>query len=438
MSVPFALFWIYFVLNLSKRQSEKLALAERRKAFLDKIAHDLRTPLANLKLYCELVAQESLGNPQAEDHCAILSAEVDRLDQVAANAMAFGRSEPPQLRDAVPDDLVQLSLERFNLRFASCKTICTIAASETQPLVFDLSAFERILVNLLDNACKYAPGAIAVATRYEAGFLRLEVSDKGPGVTPAAAAKPSGSGLGLSIVRDLAEANDGEVILVNGQPGLRVIVTLKANHLEEQLGVADGERALKAFREKKPALCLLDVLMPGIDGLSLCREIRSLDAHIPILLLSARDAEIDRVLGLEIGADDYIVKPFGPRELVARVKVALRRGGKVVAAPDEPDDPFIMGDLRVDVAALRAFRDRHVIDLTRREAALLKILFERRGRPVSRNDLLDLAWGDNFMPDSRALDQYISMLRRKIERDPATPEIIKTVHGVGYRYDAQS
>jgi signal transduction histidine kinase len=235
MGIPFALFWIYFVLNLSRRQSEKLALAERRKAFLDKIAHDLRTPLSNLKLYCELVAQESQGNPQAEDHCAILSAEVDRLDQVAANAMAFGRSEPPQRRQAVPDDLVQLSLERFNLRFASCKTICMIAASETQPLVFDLSAFERILVNLLDNACKYAPGAIAVATRYEAGFLCLEVSDKGPGVSPSAAVKPSGSGLGLSIVRDLAEANEGEVTLVNGQPGLRVIVTLKANRLEEQL-----------------------------------------------------------------------------------------------------------------------------------------------------------------------------------------------------------
>ena len=202
------------------------------------------------------------------------------------------------------------------------------------------------------------------------------------------------------------------------------------------IGVADGERAFKVFREKKPALCLLDVLMPGMDGLSLCREIRSLDAQVPILLLSARDAEIDRVLGLEIGADDYIVKPFGPRELVARVRVALRRRGKDVVAPDEPENPFVMGDIRVDVAALRAFRGRHVIDLTRREVVLLKILFERRGRPVSRNDLLDLAWGDNFMPDSRALDQYISTLRRKIERDPAKPEIIKTVHGVGYRYDA--
>jgi DNA-binding response OmpR family regulator len=204
------------------------------------------------------------------------------------------------------------------------------------------------------------------------------------------------------------------------------------------VGVADGGRALAAFRDQKPALCLLDVLMPGMDGLSLCREIRALDRKIPILLLSARDTEIDRVIGLEIGADDYIVKPFGPRELVARVKVALRRAGNDVAGPGAGAEPFVMGDLRIDEAALRAFRGQKPIDLSRREVVLLKILFERCGRPVSRNDLLDLAWGENFMPDSRALDQYVSSLRRKIELDPAKPKIIKTVYGVGYRYDADA
>lgn len=202
------------------------------------------------------------------------------------------------------------------------------------------------------------------------------------------------------------------------------------------IGAEDGERALAAFREERPALCLFDVLMPGMDGLSLCREIRALDARIPIILLSARDAEIDRVIGLEIGADDYIVKPFGPRELVARIKVALRRATGVESAAPPSDAPFAMGDLRIDATALRAFRGQQYIDLSRREATVLKILFDRSGKPVSRNDLLDLAWGQNFMPDSRALDQYISSLRRKIEADPARPRIIKTVHGVGYRYDA--
>ena len=204
----------------------------------------------------------------------------------------------------------------------------------------------------------------------------------------------------------------------------------------ECLSAPNGERALALFRENRPELCLFDVLMPGLDGLSLCREIRALDAHVPILLLSARDAEIDRVIGLEIGADDYIVKPFGPRELVARIKVALRRRGAPAAAPENDADRFPMGDLLIDVSALRAFRGDQQIDLSRREVRLLQILCERKGKPVSRNDLLDLAWGPNFMPDSRALDQYISSLRRKIERNPASPRIIQTVHGVGYRYDA--
>jgi len=232
-SIPFAAFWIYFLLNLGRRQSEKLAQAERKKAFLDKIAHDLRTPLTNLKLFCELVAQETRGNAKAQDHCAILAAEVDRLDEVAANAMAFGRSAPPQMRQAVPDDGLQQVLEKFSPRFAASETLCTIAGSELAPLLFDVAAYERILVNLLDNACKYAPGAISVATRFEAGWLRLEVGDRGPGLQPSGLPSPPGSGLGLSIVRDLAQANGGHVILNNGQGGLHVVVTLRARRIED-------------------------------------------------------------------------------------------------------------------------------------------------------------------------------------------------------------
>ncbi len=216
---------------------------------------------------------------------------------------------------------------------------------------------------------------------------------------------------------------------------LKGLVELLTRAGFECVSAEDGERALAAFREDRPALCLFDVLMPGMDGLSLCREIRALDARIPIILLSARDAEIDRVIGLEIGADDYVVKPFGPRELVARINVALRRATGVIPVAAPSDDSFAMGDLRIDPTALRAFRGRQNIDLSRRETTILRILFDRSGKPVSRNDLLDLAWGPNFMPDSRALDQYISSLRRKIEADPAKPRIIKTVHGVGYRYD---
>jgi DNA-binding response OmpR family regulator len=199
----------------------------------------------------------------------------------------------------------------------------------------------------------------------------------------------------------------------------------------------DGEAAWRAYAQEKPDLCLFDVMMPGLDGLDLCRRIRAGDPATPILLLSARGAEIDRVVGLEIGADDYIAKPFSARELAARIKAALRRTRATQppdAAPAEPGR-LRMGDLLIDPKALRAWRGERSIDLAPRELAILQALLARKGKAVTRDELFDLAWGRDYMPNSRALDQYVSSLRRKIELDPARPRIVTTVHGVGYRHD---
>lgn len=198
----------------------------------------------------------------------------------------------------------------------------------------------------------------------------------------------------------------------------------------------DGAKALALFREEKPEICVFDVMMPVMDGLSLLREVRKLDPAVPILLLSARGEEGDRVRGLEIGADDYIAKPFSARELVARIKAAVRRTKVQAPAPSNDAEGRIhMGDIVIDPKAMRAFRGEHKIDLTNREVAILAALYERRGQAVSRDELFDLAWGRDYMPNSRALDQYVSALRKKIEIDPAAPRIIRTVHGVGYRHD---
>ncbi|WP_297297920.1 response regulator transcription factor [uncultured Methylovirgula sp.] len=196
----------------------------------------------------------------------------------------------------------------------------------------------------------------------------------------------------------------------------------------------DGAKALALFREEKPEICVFDVMMPVMDGLSLLRHVRKLDAAVPILLLSARGEEGDRVGGLEIGADDYIAKPFSARELVARIKAALRRTKAQTPAQDG-EGRIHMGDIVIDPKAMRAFRGDQKIDLTNREVAILAALYERRGQAVSRDELFDLAWGRDYMPNSRALDQYVSALRKKIEIDPAAPRIIRTVHGVGYRHD---
>jgi two-component system alkaline phosphatase synthesis response regulator PhoP len=231
-----------------------------------------------------------------------------------------------------------------------------------------------------------------------------------------------------------------KILIAEDDPNLRAgLVDLLALEGLTCIVAEDGEAAWKAFVEEAPSLCLFDVMMPRLDGLDLCRRIRARDPHTPILLLSARGAEIDRVIGLEIGADDYIAKPFAARELVARIKAGLRRAkaGQGAETPPAPTEQarFRMGDLEVDPAALRAFRGAQSIDLAPRELAILQALLTRKGKAVSRDELFDLAWGRDYMPNSRALDQYVSGLRRKIEIDPARPRIVSTVHGVGYRYD---
>lgn len=194
---------------------------------------------------------------------------------------------------------------------------------------------------------------------------------------------------------------------------------------------ADGAQALEAWHARRPDLLCLDIMMPGVDGYEVCRRVRAADPRVPVLFLSAKSEEIDVVVGLRLGADDFIRKPFGKHELLARVQAGLRR-----ARPAAPSPCFIMGPLRVYPRELRAARGGQDIDLSPREVALLSVLHEHAGRVVSRDTLLDRCWGLDYFPESRTLDQHIAKLRRRIEADPAQPEIIETIRGIGYRHRA--
>lgn len=191
----------------------------------------------------------------------------------------------------------------------------------------------------------------------------------------------------------------------------------------------DGTEALALWQKHKPDLLCLDIMMPGIDGYEVCRRVRAEDGQVPILFISAKSEEIDVVVGLRLGADDFVRKPFGKHELIARIQSALRRmqRGKTTGSS------FEIGPLRVFPAELRALRDEATsIDLTPREVSILQLLRDRAGQAVSRDVLLDVCWGLDYMPESRTLDQHIAKLRKKIERE--TEEIIETVRGVGYRW----
>lgn len=199
------------------------------------------------------------------------------------------------------------------------------------------------------------------------------------------------------------------------------------------VSATNGIEALELFQREKPDFICLDVMMPGMNGYEVCKQIRRIDETAPILFLTAKSEEIDTVLGLELGADDYMTKPFGIKEVLARIRAILRRTAPLRKTGQ--NQVFDMEDLRIFGGELRAARGEQEIPLTIRDVKILRLLFDRRGKVVDRNTLSDEVWGVDYFPESRALDQHISQLRKRIERDPANPRIIRTVHGAGYRFE---
>jgi DNA-binding response OmpR family regulator len=196
----------------------------------------------------------------------------------------------------------------------------------------------------------------------------------------------------------------------------------------------NGKEALQLFEKERPDFVCLDVMMPGASGYDVCRGIRAQNENVPLIFISAKSEEIDKVLGLELGADDFIVKPFGVKEVVARIRAVTRRCLARRKDP-APDASFSLHDLEVFPAKLRARRGDETIELSLREVKLLELFHQNKGVVLDRNTIFNACWGLNYLPSSRTLDQHISKLRKRIEADPSNPTIIRTVHGAGYRYE---
>ena len=224
------------------------------------------------------------------------------------------------------------------------------------------------------------------------------------------------------------------ILLVDDEPS---IVQLARMYLEREgfrtESANDGEAALDKVARGYPALVVLDVMLPKLDGFEVCRRLRASYNSIAILMLTARDEDIDKVLGLELGADDYLTKPFNPRELVARVKAILRRGER--AAKSEDATPVHLGDLTIDAARREARVSSRVLDLRTQEFDLLLTLVEHRGLVLSREQILQKAWGFDFYGQTRTVDVHVAHLRKKLENSSVK---IETVTGVGYKLVASS
>ncbi len=192
----------------------------------------------------------------------------------------------------------------------------------------------------------------------------------------------------------------------------------------------DGDQAVALAQQESPDLVLLDIQLPKKDGWAVCRAIRE-SSRVPIIMLTARGEEADKVLGLELGADDYLVKPFSMRELLARVRAALRRATEYV----EPAPASVtIGDVELDPKSHRALCGGKALELTRKEYDLLQVLMAHAGQVIKRNDLIDKVWETDWVGDTRTLDVHIRWLREKIEKEPGKPRYIQTVRGVGYRF----
>ncbi|MDI6857075.1 MAG: response regulator transcription factor [Dehalococcoidia bacterium] len=222
------------------------------------------------------------------------------------------------------------------------------------------------------------------------------------------------------------------ILVVDDEPTLAA--TVKYN-LEREgyraITAADGESALALARDSRPDLIVLDVMLPAMDGFEVCRRLRR-DSRVPILMLTAKTEEVDKVVGLEIGADDYVTKPFSMRELLARVRALLRRSE---AAPPESGDVLSSGDLTVDLRRREASRAGNALSLKPKELDLLTFFLRNRGRAFTREQLLDQIWGYDFAGGTRTVDVHVNWLRQKIEPVPAKPVRLVTVRGTGYRFD---
>ena len=197
------------------------------------------------------------------------------------------------------------------------------------------------------------------------------------------------------------------------------------------LTAADGESGLQRARDEKPDLILLDIMMPELDGYAVCAELRRLSNPVPILMLTAKGQVEDRVQGLDVGADDYLVKPFSTEELLARVRAMLRR----VARQTKMLRTLTLGEATVDLVKQTATRGRKVLHLTAKEFAMLRLMAETPGEPVTRERFLDVVWGYTAFPTTRTVDNHIASLRSKVEKTPDNPRHIQTVHGIGYRLE---
>jgi DNA-binding response OmpR family regulator/signal transduction histidine kinase len=464
------------------REAEASALRakteEMRSSLLSAVSHDLRTPLASITGAVSTLRDQSvqLSRAQRDDMLDTIAQEAERLERLVANLLEVTQVESGSLRvrrEWVPfEEIAGAAVARLDVALKS-RPLRVVQAPDLPLLSVDPVLFQQVLVNLLENAIKYTPAdsEIEIDGHAHDGAVVIEVKDRGPGIPPGDEARVfekfyrgshghvAGAGLGLAICKGIVEAHGGTidverragggavfrvtlpfvavmssldplVLVVEDEPQMRRFIRASMEaHGYRIAEASSGADAIALATGRTPDVMLLDLGLPDGDGIDLTRRFREW-SRVPIIVISARGREEDKVAALDAGADDYLTKPFSVNELLARVRVALRHA-RNDAGSQEATLEF--GDLRIDLARREVRAYGHDVHLTPIEYKLLALLARNAGRVLTHRQIIKEVWGTSYAGQSHHVRVHMAELRKKIESDPARPQWLITEVGVGYR-----
>ena len=476
------------VLAVVRDRTDELRRELAEREFVSNAAHELRNPIAGISGAIEVLRAGAKDDPEARDHfLARLAEDAERVTRLTDSLLTLARIE------AVGEGRTEALDVGIVIEEAAQAVAPPGRARVEVDVEADLAAqgdsvlLRQVLIGLLTNAFKNTPppGVVTLrARRTERARFLIEVTDTGKGIAPeeveriferfyrgSGSLEQEGFGLGLSIAKRMVDVmggeigvesevgvgqhvlgapagrragrhpggviamTDGRILIADDEPSVRDAVGYALQQEGFDVTLAeDGDDADRKLGDDAPSydLLILDIMMPGRSGLDICRDVRA-RSPVPIILLTAKDAEVDKVVGLEVGADDYVTKPFSVRELLGRVRAQLRRRELDRASSDREGKTIEAGPVRIDLARHLVTIRRAPVNLTRSEFQVLRLLAERPGQVFSRLEIMEELWQSEFSGDVRACDVHISNLRQKIERDPQDPELVLTVRGVGYR-----
>lgn len=401
-----------------KLEKERLVdLSIMKSIFISGVSYELKTPLTSIHMFAELMSQQNTDEQKRVEYFKIIEGESNRLTNMINNILSITKIEKGikeyNFTEIELNSIINkvLNLLEYQLTLLGFEVVVQLTEEELL-INGDESAIHEIIINLLSNSIKYSKGIkqIKIISTKKANRANIFISDKGIGIN---------------------REDMKSILIIEDDPAISKGLSISL--AEENLTTKCASDGIKGFAdavENKYDLILLDLMLPGMTGMELCKKLRSAGNTTPIIILTSKADEIDKVLGLELGADDYLTKPFSIRELIARIKAVLRRSEN----KEFKTDGIRFGNIIIDIPKHEVYKNNEKVKLSVTGFKLIVYFYNRGQSVISRDELLDEVWGYDSFPSTRTVDNYILSLRKKLEDDPSEPRHLITVPKGGYRF----